>query len=335
MNIFAADNKAINYFGRWDAADTCAPRCGWGCNYIRLRFSGSYLAVLMEDAMDNWWQYSIDGAPFVKFQIRAEKNVLASDLTATEHELLLFRRTEGSMGESVFRGVELSSAGRLIENAFSQTRHLEFVGDSITAGFRNSGPDWADEDSFMAYSVQLARLLGADWSTIAISGIGVVHNYDEPWPPCAPHIQDYYPRVLKDDAQLMWDFGVRTPDAIIIAVGTNDFTDPNKKPDAALFSQGYVELVDVVRKSNPRSVIICTEPVPGWAGPLCGDWIAHIVARKNAAGDSHIHYISLNAPRALLLDEHYVGDGTHPNVAGGALLAGYLRDKIAQIVGWD
>ena len=328
------NDLAINYFGRWDFSVAGIVRIGWGSAYIKVRFSGSSLSIRLIDAVDNWWQFSIDGAPFEKFQPKQLITELARDLSEDEHELILFRRTEGGLGISEFGGLVLAPGASVIEHDYSKRRRIEFVGNSIVCGYVNAGPDWINQDSYLAFSVHLARLLNADWHCTSISGIGVLHNYDEPWPPCMPHLQDYYPQMHKCETELRWEFSRWQPDVVLVATGTNDFTDVDRKPTAAEFKTGYAELVDVIRLNNPLAKIICTEPIPGWAGPLCRDWINELVAEYNESGDQEIYYLSCNVPEPLLVDEHYVGDGTHPNILGGAVLAGYFRDKVATIAGW-
>ncbi|MFA6075624.1 MAG: GDSL-type esterase/lipase family protein [Negativicutes bacterium] len=328
-------NKGINYFGRWDFSRPGVARIGWGSAYIKVRFTGNSLSIKLIDAPDNWWQFSVDGAPFEKFQAKAPVIELEAGLSDGEHDLFLFRRTEGGLGISQFGGLILANGGQVLEHDFSKNRCIEFVGNSIVCGFRNAGQDWDDEDSYMAFSVQLARLLNADWSCVSISGIGVVHNYDEPWPPSMPHLQDYYAQTYKCETEPRWNFTCGQPDVVLVATGTNDFTDVNRKPAAAEFKKGYSELIEVIRLNNPLAKIICTEPIPGWAGPLCRDWISELVKYYNVNGDNDVHYLAVNVPEPLLLDEHYVGDGTHPNILGGAIIAGYLKEKIANIVGWN
>ena len=44
----------------------------------------------------------------------------------------------------------------------------------------------------MAFAPQLARLLGADYSVVAKSGEGVVHNWGAPWPDRGLHTEERY-----------------------------------------------------------------------------------------------------------------------------------------------
>ena len=169
----------------------------------------------------------------------------------------------------------------------------------------------------------------------SISGIGVLHNYDEPWPPCMPHLQDFYTQTHKCETEPRWNFTRWQPEVVLIATGTNDFTDAARQPTVAEFKTSYGELIAVIRSNNPQAKIICTEPIPGWAGPLCREWIGELVGAFNADGDHELYYLSCNVPESLLSDEHYVGDGTHPNLIGGAVVAGYLKDPVAKIAGWN
>lgn len=333
-------SESIQYFGRWDkGAD--AYRCAQGATYIKANFTGTSLYADLTGPND-WWRVSIDGGEFRRFRPRGAKTMLAENLQPGQHSVLLVRSTEGYMGLSEFRGFILEDGAVLTTPDPLKERRLEFVGDSITAGAKNDGapnkPYNNTEDNDMAFGPQLARLLDADYSVLGKSGEGVIHNWAESWPGHEVHTADRYQWVFYSDKfspeNKAWDTKDFPVDGVVIAIGTNDFSDTERKPTEEEFTAGYKNLVETVRRMNPEAEIICTEPVPSWVGENVRQWISSVVDGFNAAGDTRVHYIALNADGPLLEESDYAGDSTHPLKDGSKKIAAYLKDKVAKIMGW-
>ena len=126
-------------------------------------------------------------------------------------------------------------------------RHLEFIGDSDTAGFCSDGsPKSKDndnkvEDSSITWAAQLARSLNASMSVEAVSGWGVT-EYSQPIQPLlryADGIGGKHP----------WQPAVSTrPSAVLILIGPNDYTS-SKNPKDEYFIKRYTELFQYVEES--------------------------------------------------------------------------------------
>lgn len=338
-----ADSPKIQYFGRWDAQDGVY-RCGYGATYIKTVFTGTSLTANLADN-GIWWKVSIDGGRFRRLQSQGEHTVLAENLSPGMHTALLVRLTEGRAGISEFRGFILDEHHTLLKPEPMKKHRLEFVGDSITAGAMNMGRYipaknnyHAVEDGDMAYGPQLARMLDADCSIVAKSGQGVAHNYTEQPPYNGVHAADSYEWTFFYDQfspeNLHWDAAKFPVDATIIALGTNDFTgrDHLSKED---FQAGYRKLLANVRRMNPGKPIICLEPLPSCQGTEPRLWIQETVAELTATGEPQIYFIPVNEEKPLLSPSDYTDGDTHPNVKGSALLAKYLKDKVAAILGWQ
>ncbi|WP_270380315.1 SGNH/GDSL hydrolase family protein [Mitsuokella multacida] len=335
---YPAANPAIHYEGRWQqAADGCY-EAAQGAVYLETIFTGTSVAAKLDDT-ENRWLVSIDGGPARK--IRAAKGsptVLADRLSAGRHTLRFERATEGSYGVSRFAGLEADS----IEAPMRQAARLrlEFVGDSITAGFRNDGKkrgrnDAAIEDGSMSFAPQLARLLGADYSVLAKSGEGVVHNWGADWPDRSLHTEERYPWTFYGARQTagntIWQSERLPVSAVILALGTNDFSDAKRRPYHEEYVQAWTSLIHRVHAMNPKVPIICLEPLPAAVSPLAGLWIDEACERARGEGIA-AHYIALNKTGPLLAPEDFVGDGTHPTKAGSAKLAAYLAPRIAPLL---
>lgn len=337
----APGHANIQYFGRWDKSDAGNFRCAQGAVYIKANFTGTSLKVKLRDP-NNYWRVSIDGSEFTKFRPKGNETVLAENLKPGQHKVLLVRSTEGYMGESQLKGFVIDDDASLEKPDALKKRRLEFVGDSITAGAKNDdelmGSNYNDiEDNDMAYGPQLARMLDADYSVLAKSGEGVIHNWAEKWPGNQVHTADRYQWTKYSDkfeGNQQWDTKQFPVDAVIIAMGTNDFSDNKRKPTEEEFVAGYTRLIETVRKMNPDAKIICTEPVPGWVGKKARKWISTSVENLKAKGDNKLYYIELNTPAPLLEESDYANDSTHPLKSGATKIANYLKDKVAAIMGW-
>jgi hypothetical protein len=53
-----------------------------------------------------------------------------------------------------------------------------------------------------------------------------------------------------------------------------------------------------------------------------------------ALGDNNLFFIPLNKEKPLLEAQDYAGDNTHPLKNGSKKIALYLKDKVAEILGW-
>ena len=338
----AADSQNIRYYGRWEMKDKKA-LTGQGATYIRAKFTGSGELKADLTGKGVFWEYSIDGISFQRFEVKGNGTyTLSKGLDKDkEHIVTLVRSTEGMAGISEFKGFVLEEGGKLIAPPQDKKRRLEFVGDSITAGSINLGPYndknfFLPEDGNMSYAPILSRLLDADWSVIARSGGGVIHNYGDPWPSDKALAIDrygwtfFYNTVSKDN--LEWDSRKFPVDAVIVAIGGNDFTDPRRKPTQTEFCAAYNALLQKIRRMNPNAKIICLAPLSSYMPSELRQWIANSV---RAQRDDKTYLVTFNDKTPLLGPEDYTDGRNHPNILGHIKVAAYLKDKIAAIMEWE
>jgi len=185
-------------------------------------------------------------------------------------------------------GSEVISAPRA-----TSPRRVEFLGDSITAGFCNlcelNGNAFAGaeaEGAFEAWPARVAALLGdgrgaqggnsAEVHTVAWSGYGLVHNccggethmpaiYQRALSSVPTASVDYPPtttggggesRMGDDGGHLdnAWDFGGWVPDAVVVNLGTNDVASGSY--DETEFSSVYVELAANITRTYGSGVTL-------------------------------------------------------------------------------
>ena len=330
----APSDKKIAYFGRWDKKDAHAYRTDRGAAYLKFNFTGDYVAVhLQNSGAKIWWRSSIDGDAWQRFQ-----GDLVAPLTRKgKHTLALERDTETAGGVTSITGITLAAEGNLLPPSKPARRRLEFVGDSILAGAFALGTDTygylLNESSAQSFGPLTARKLGAEYSVVATSGEGVVHNYRESAAKgrSFTHSGDDYARLLWGEPGSRFTGQGLKPQVIVLNPGANDFTGPVYPAED--FEEGYRKLILQVRHLNPKAYILCLEPVPFQyraSKPL----IEHVVTELQVRGDLRLHFIPVNKDQSFLAPYDYA-DGEHPLLQGHERLAHYLSKVIAGIMNWE
>ncbi|NLN82564.1 MAG: hypothetical protein GX136_08485 [Clostridiales bacterium] len=147
---------------------------------------------------------------------------LAQSLPEGRHSVQLVKLSETH--HSVVKVKSLTMNGELIKpalvNCACRIRTIEFIGDSITAGFginckTEDGPFCPKEqDGWRSYAALTARQLNARFFVIAHSGWGV---YKSPYGERMPDIYEY-----TYDKGEYWDFLSNPVDLVVVNLGTKD-----------------------------------------------------------------------------------------------------------------
>ena len=148
---------------------------------------------------------------------------------------------------------------------------IEFIGDSHTVGYgntsatRNCSEDdvWKTTDDSQAFGAKMARHYGADYQVGAISGRGIVRNYDgsggDPLP-------EAYPYVLLDHSA-RYENRAWQPQVIVIALGTNDFSTRSSQPSSGSHATSCTRITKRPTCDFSRH---CGREIPrrsSWCGP--------------------------------------------------------------------
>lgn len=335
----------IQYIGRWDRSDPNVATASWGPVGIRARFTGASVRVRIVDVA-NTFSLSIDGGqpktigPGLNGEVE-----LASGLAAGEHLLELFRRSEGNYGKTAVSGLVLDSGEQLLPPPTRPQRKIEVVGDSISAGYGNEGMGGTTpltQNGYAAFGPQLARLLGAEWSIIAHSGQGMYRNLCETMPPTAQHMPEEF--LLTQHPAVpgsQWNFESWQPDVLLVALGTNDFSDypPGscQPPDLDGFQQAYAGFLGLARAKYPRAEIFAVGTFIATATNQFGTCNQTICAAVESVADPHVHCVDPSTGSDgfwLIGPDDYIGDWTHPTVAAHSKVAERLAAIIKPVLGW-
>lgn len=323
-----APELGVRYVGRVDGCDPKGARYAWsGAGFVG-RFDGTGVSVKLDDA--NQHTVLIDGQLAPKLVATGEDTYsLASGLPPGEHSFEVYRRTEPSFGVTLLQSVEVER-GMLLEPPPPPARLIEIVGDSVSCGYGDEGTApctfSADtENNYLAYGSLLARSLDAEVSTIAISGKGVLYNYNGNKILPMPLLYD---TTVPDDRKHPWSFRTQ-PDLVIINLGTNDFS-ASSDPTDELFSSSYEKLLTKIRSVYPNTFILCT------VGPLlAGADLAHAqagiqsaVEARRADGDDRLKVYAMSVQNTM------PGCDAHPGLATHAAMAEALAAEASADLGW-
>lgn len=230
--------------------------------------------------------------------------------------------------------------GLILEKTKSKSRKIEILGDSNSVGFAALGSPEApitgllsmlsQEDASLAYPQLLAEHFDAELRLIATSGKGLVKNAvdyrSQSSTPMPKHwlYSDY-------DLKHQWNFAQWQADLFVIFLGGNDYKSyPYAKPE--YFAQKYRHLIEKARKYYPSSKILT----------VCGLRHIHhqmVCPQLNKAFERYQAALQDPGLEFLNLDASRFGPGDwgaihHLNAQGQKKLAGFIRKKIAKMMGW-
>ena len=245
---------------------------------------------------------------------------IARGLTAGHHTFAIYRQTEHAEAEVGVSAITLN--GTLQDKPADNKLYIEFVGDSISVGQCNLAKKSTAkagkplyQDATKAYPFLTAQALGADYSNVSWSGAGCKYGY------AGLCMQDIYPlQRYNYDRNKKFDFNVRPPHIVVLALGTNDAL--NQKDEAAR-KAGLVEMLTMVREKNPMAKIV-------WIYNMMTDevnqQIQDIVAEFGGAEKGYY---------CVQLTKNTSGGDGHPDVAGHEVMAQELAQFITDNVKVD
>lgn len=354
--ISTPENPNIHYIGRIDFSDPQAPKFSAPGVTIQARFRGTAVAVLLEDEFRyglnrNYYDVLIDDVFVLK--LGPERAVtsypIANNLTDGEHTIAIVKRTESNVGYGKFLGFEFS--GEILPAPEKTARRMIIIGDSICCGSGNealnespqcSEDGWGQPyaNARLAFGPIVAHNLQAEYHLVTVSGIGLIRNYSFEYDTRPlPAVYDSLFLELRDDPSPAWDHSKFMPHAIIIALGTNDFSPgESERPllSQDVFVRAYVDLIARLRSYHPGARIFCvSSPMlhDGWpeeSNAFLSDQlqsITRIVEHLNRHGDPRVYPFFVKSMDGT-------GCGTHPGVEQHFDIAAQLQPYIAQVMGW-
>lgn len=218
---------------------------------------------------------------------------------------------------------------------------IEFIGDSITAGYgideeKTHGYfSTATENFTKTYAYLAAKELDAQYSVVAFSGYGVLSGATSGGRiNSEATIFKYYDKAItnksfESEEMKIWDSSKFSPDFVVINLGTNDAMYCSTFERRNAFAEEYEKLLNLVREKNPNAYIICV--LTDVNNSLFPSIETAVESFKENTGDERI--------TASILDFDMGENGTvvdgHPSAAANQTAAENLTQMIKAVLDED
>jgi lysophospholipase L1-like esterase len=323
---------AVRVVGRTDG-DPKSPRFEWSGVSIQAHFKGTSVQADLDGGNNNYFEVVVDGQtkPRVATSSGRKKVPIVSGLSDAEHDLVIWRRTEANnSAPTQFFGLDLG--GGTLLTVTPPAHKLEVIGDSITCGYGNEGAgptcsfSYDTENSYLAYGSVAARTLGADLYTECWSGKGMYRNYGGDMTETMPTL---YKRTIPTDSASTWNFSW-IPDAVIIDLGTNDFSkgDPGQP-----YLNAYEGFVSDLRTHYPNAYLfLVIGPMTSGADlTTARGYLDQVVMVRSDAGDKRVKQILVDPQDQ---SKNGIGCDYHPSVATDDAMGKAIASTIKTTMGW-
>ena len=310
-------------------------------------YQPNYYVVLVDGVVQPGFANATFSTAFVS-NVSATVIAVATGLDASApHDIRIFKSSEAQWAADVpspnfvtLHAVHVTgspSAGLLPPPPLPK-RRIEFIGDSITAGYCNIL--WVKdihrhktnrsnvESFFLSWPTRICESLGADCHTAAWSGYALIKSKFCNKPVT---MMDVFNRTLASVAQADWSFSAWKPDAVVVNLGTNDWHGCSwpRESDAATdafivdFTNSYHQLLRNVTSFYGKSVQIFLG-----VGPMTMDYslpVEWVVGNATADG-LHVHFLNQS--------NFSHGDCGHPSFGSDAKIAAGAGAQIKAALGW-
>lgn len=314
----------------------------WAGPVMRIDFRGTGGSIGLQVARGTAAvRLDIDGKAQPRVVAKGNASLIFGPLAAGEHTVVLTKLSEAYLGTLRLGEVRVTGVAA---PAAAVERRIEFVGDSITAGFGVDGVAPCDnaasnQNVAAGYAALVAEALDADYTAIAWSGMGLVRNYDNSGGGSPATMTDYWRRIDATDGKTRYvPQAKRAPHVVVIALGTNDFRfAPGLRPaiDHDAFVDAYVAFIGELAAAYPEAKFVLSN------SPMLAD--------NTAAGDNALHSnlaADLARVRARVGGRARIADvphlpafqltacSGHPNAAGQRAVAKVVAAAVKQQTGW-
>lgn len=324
----APGGSEIHFYGRWTADHSAS----WPGATIVAQFRGPELSATFTETGDDWLEIYADGTMRAPVHLMAGTHTyqLVKDLPtlAGVHQIKIVKRTESFVGTTRFDGF----VNATLVPSPRTSRMIEFIGDSITAGYGVLGQlpcsfSNATEAESRAWGALVAPKVVAEHMSIAYSGIGMYRNCcGGTSTPNVDTMPVKYARMFADQPTPSWDFST-VPDVIVIGLGTNDFNGGDPGPGYEAAYEAFI--TDVVRVHAPAApILLATSPMMGGAGRT--QMRARLDAIAAHFADPAITVVEI----AEQLSADGLGCDYHPSVDTHFKMADQLAPAIRAATGW-
>lgn len=320
---FGMDHASITYYGRWETLGGGGVQLNFQSGF-EVIFTGTSISVeVPEDREVNALSeimYSIDGAEPIRIAVPSKgKNLLASGLQAGEHTLKLYAASQ--VARLRIAGLWCDTGATL--KKVSSRKTIEFIGDSITAGWIGNGyENWLRH----CYTWQTAEKLGFAYNVVARGGIGLLVRGTDIYSMSERYFKDR-PFLEGETSCPDLDTSRYAPDYIVVNLGTNDRSYSNSQVEEA-----YIQFLTALRGTYPNATIFALRPlggrdITGGDGYFKKEIITAVNARRKA-GDKNVVFLDTTG----WVQVSDFADELHFNYEGNKHIAEKLAAAIAEYI---
>ncbi|MFI6370288.1 GDSL-type esterase/lipase family protein [Streptomyces sp. NPDC050546] len=277
-------------------------RYSWPGVYFEGRIRGTGVGIVLDDPAADY-DVQVDGATVATLVTPGKITHWVTGLPKGVHTVRLVKRNDTPWATSAFGGFVAAPGGAVLARPVARSRQIEFVGDSLTAGYGNlsASRDCTGEqvarttNADVSYAALTARRLRADFQINAYSGRGMVRNYNGGSP--EENYRTFYDRALLNVPGDVWQNpGTWRPGLVVVHLGTNDFSTPVNPGEpwtdeslAAAYRSAYSGFLQKLRtRYGPGTTLLAVG-----AGPFAGH-VEQVVRERTGAGDRRVRYWRLD-----------------------------------------
>ena len=326
----AEDDIVLQTLGRYVWTEDDKQKAGWPGSGTEFAFKGTKATIEITDGGQGFMDLQVnDDTHILDLKPGTHEYVLVEADTPDDFHVRLTRRTE-SYDTGMFEMAVPELEGEFTPFA-PKSRKMLFLGDSITAGFGVAGTTKTCENSpklhapLDSYAHLTAEAVKADAHLIAISGRGVIHNWDSNPAPVMPEQIDL---ALPDEPDAKWDHSLFTPDAVIVLLGTNDWSVIDPGQDA--FRVGYQDMLSELRGTYPNAHIVTV------GGPLLTGEKGAAIRDGRDWALAELRDENMSSLDVELSDYGVIWScNYHPGITSMKKMANALTDHLEVVLGWD
>lgn len=240
------------------------------------------------------------------------------------HKIKIVRISEGSNAQTIEKIQIYGKEPEFYLPAEKKRLKLEFLGDSITAGYgvladsKKMEYTTYEQDSTKTYAYLTAEAFDADIRTICISGEGICHSCGDMVG--TPFIK-FFNRTSRCSEEYIPDDYV--PDVFIVNGGTND---KRSHVTSEEFIEGVITLLKDIRAKYPTTPIIW---LYGMMVHVFDEELKIAINQFNKT-DGNTHCVIVKSVNDY---KNQLGTYGHPNVNASVRVSGILRRKISEVLG--
>ena len=330
-NVNSFDERYVNRYGRQYFTDGKL-NVDHVSSGIEVAFLGDSLTVDVDvtndregsTVFDVYVHVYIDGDTKGEFKVLTQgEYTLAEGLGEGIHTVRMLKASEIDRGKFTVNSFDAEEFLRIPEKSDLK---MEFIGDSITAGYGNIAvrkdgvmPGWSvdNSDSCVAYATLTAQKLNADFSVIALSGICLKAQKYGPMTMVEMHtyVSNRTKEVYTYDADM---------DVVVLALGTNDagyILDDGHTDYRSQFPKDYAAFLRHLRSIYPDAYVVCIYGMMGTRTPV-DEGIKKALEEVNDAKMSYKTFTKNDA-----------GAVGHPNAKAHIAYADQLTAYIQELIG--